>query len=203
MLPVCDRIIPPPFHLVLSMLPVYNRAITPTFVSMKKIMIGLVTASFALVIFFIAKTAIHFFKAANKPKSGAELAYIDYYKKHDKSIGQPFLVDSLTYTINGFDFYTKKDTVILTVDIDIDNTTNHSKLFTDSFFILKGDAEKIFYPARTPFTVFEKKLQKLKLLYYLPERRLPYLLYHLHIISQTDSAQNGLITLHKSYRAEG
>jgi hypothetical protein len=170
---------------------------------MKKMMIGLVTAGFALVIFFIARTASHVSKAVNKPKSEAELAYIDYYKKHDKPIGQPFLVDSVAYTINGFDFYPKKDTVVLAVDMDIDNTTNHSKLFTDSFFILKGDAEKIFYPARTPFTVFEKKLQKLKLLYFLPERRLPYLLYHLHINSQMDNAQNGLITLHKNYRAGG
>jgi hypothetical protein len=170
---------------------------------MKKIIIGTAVAGFALAIFFIGKTVIHLFKDASKPKSEAELAYIDYYKKHNKEIGKPFLVDSVAYTINSFDFYPKKDTVVLTVDMDIDNITSHAKQFTDSFFILKGDAEKIFYPARTPFTVFENRLQKLKLLYFLPERRLPYLLYHLHINSQTDSAQNGMITLHKNYREGG
>ena len=51
--------------------------------------------------------------------------------------------------------------------------------------------------------VFANKTQTLKLQFILPERRMPYLKYDLHICSKTDTAQNKFVRLYKSYKAEG
>jgi hypothetical protein len=170
---------------------------------MKKVMIGLFAVVFAFVLFLILNTATKLFKPDSKPTLAAKKAEIAYYKAHNKAVGQAFFVDSIQYKVNSFAYSLKTDTTILVVDITIENKTNYYKNYANNFFIVKGDAEKIYYPTQMPFTVFENRVQPLKLIYILPQKVLPYLLYHLYINSQKDSMQNGMITLYKNYRAEG
>jgi hypothetical protein len=155
------------------------------------------------VIAIIAFIGYKFYKDFNSIKSSTKLRTESYYKNHHKEINEGFVVDTIQYKVTNFIYYPKADTTILFVDIDIENKTNTSKNFKDSFFILKEGAYKTYYPKIEPYLVSKNYIHHLKLLYILPEKLLPYLRYELHINSKTDTAQNGMIVLYKDYRANG
>ena len=164
--------------------------------------------SFA-VIFLIATSLLvyygkSFFKDFNKSKSVAEIAWNKYYNNYNKKISFPFIVDSISYTINAFKYFTKTDTTILIVDISIKNTSYNTKTYPENFFALSGGSYgKIYYPSIGSFSVLKNKIQPLKLLYTLPQNLLPSVLYYLNINSTKDSLQNAITTLYENYREGG
>jgi hypothetical protein len=170
---------------------------------MRKIIITLGTLGFIAVIAFIAFMGHQFYKDYKRPEKPTELSEIAYYKNHHREINEKFVVDNIGYTVTSFDYYPKKDTTFLYVDILIENKTNSTKKYIDSFFLLKEGSFKNYYPKLDPYPVFENEVQNLKIQYILPEKLLPYLKYNLYINSQTDTAQNRMIILYKNYRANG
>ena len=97
----------------------------------------------------------------------------------------------------------KPHSSILIVSIEIKNTAKHSKPYSKYFFEVNNGPNQVFYPSQEQFTVFENKTQKLKLIYTLPERMLPYIRYEMHLRSNLDNNQNALIILYKNYREGG
>ncbi len=170
---------------------------------MRKTFLAIVIIGFIAALTFFGFVFVHFYKDMNKPKSANEIANLDYYYKHNKSVSQNFVIDSMTYKINDYEFYMKPHSVILIVSIEIKNTTKHSKPYSKYFFEVNNGPNQVFYPSQEQFTVFENKTQKLKLIYTLPERMLPYIRYEMHLRSNLDNNQNTLIILYKNYREGG
>lgn len=169
----------------------------------KNTLITIVIAGFLAAIIFFGFVFVHFYKDMNKPKSDNEIANLDYYYKHNKTVTQNFTIDSVDYKINNYDFYLKPHSVILIVDIAIKNTTNHSKQYAKYFFEVNNGPKEVYYPSQEQFTVFENKSQKLKLIYTLPEKMLPYIRYEMHLRSNLNDKQNALIILYRNYRSGG
>lgn len=169
----------------------------------RKIFIGSVIIGFVLIILFVCIQIATIYNEFNKPKSAEEIASVNYYKLHNKEINLNFIIDSLTYKINDYEYCLKPHSAILIIDIDIKNTTNHSKQYSKYFFEVNNGPKEVYYPSQKPFTVFEHRLQKLKLIYTLPEKMLPYLRYEMHLRSNIDDKQNALIILYKNYREGG
>jgi hypothetical protein len=170
---------------------------------MRKVIISSIILGFIIAISFIAFMGYKFYKDFKSTKSPAELTAEVYYKYHHKEINKSFVVDKIEYKITGFNYYPKKDTTLLFVDIVIENKINRTQKYIDSFFVLKDVTHKTYYPTVEQFYLPKNNVQQLKLQYILPERSLPYLKYDLHINSKTDTAQNGMIILFKSYSATG
>jgi hypothetical protein len=170
---------------------------------MRKTIITIVILGFLAAIVFFGFVFVHFYKDINKPKSDNEIANLDYYYKHNKTVSQKFTIDSIDYKINDYNYYLKPHSAILIVDIDIKNTTNHSKQCSKYFFEVNNGPKEVYYPSQEQFTVFENRLQKLKLIYTLPERMLPYIRYEMHLRSDFDNKQNAMIILYKNYREGG
>ncbi len=171
---------------------------------MKKIFPYLSIAFFLIVLTFILTIANKVFQPETKAEKQQKLAYQAYQQLHNKEIGKPFLVDSVAYKVNDFTYLPQKDTMVLIVDLDINNLTNQSKLYTNVFFkLIGGDENKVYYPSQTPFTVFEKRIQKLKLIYHLPINVIPTMWCDLHLDSAKDSTQNSYVTFAKSFREGG
>jgi hypothetical protein len=170
---------------------------------MRKTIITIVILGFLAAIVFFGFVFVQFYKNSNKPKSANEIANLDYYYKHNKSVTQNFVIDSIAYNITDYDFYMKPHSLVLVVGIVIKNTTKHSKQFSKYFFEVNNGPNEIFYPSQEPFSVFENRTQKIKLIYNLPERILPYIRYEIHLRSNQDDKQNALVILYKSYREGG
>ena len=171
---------------------------------MKKIIPYFFIAFFLVAIIFIIIFAIKVFQPETAVEKQKTLTYKIYHKLHNKEIGKAFLVDSIAYKVNEFTYIPKKDKMVLIVDLDINNLTNRSKYYNDIFFkLIGGDENKIYYPSQVPFTVFEKRQQKLKLIYYLQKNYKPTIWCDLYINSVTDSTQNGYVTFAKSFREGG
>ena len=170
---------------------------------MRKTFIAIVIIGFIAALTFFGFVFVHFYKDINKSKSANEIANLDYYYKHNKTISQNFIIDSIAYTITDYDYYLKPHAAILIVDINIKNTTNNLKQYSKYFFEVNNGPNEVFYPSQEPFTVFENRLQKLKLVYALPEKMLPYIRYEMHLRSEIDNKQNAMIILYKNYREGG
>ena len=170
---------------------------------MKNAFVFLSLFFFVGVIIFIIITATAVFKPETTAQKAAKKAYMTYYKAHNKPIGKAFVVDSIAYIINSFTYIPQKDTMALIVDLAIENKTKHSGLFVENSFSVIGDAKKVYYPSQIPFTVFENKTQKIKIIYHLPKNITPTMYAELHIKSATDSLQNVFLIFAKSYRSEG
>jgi hypothetical protein len=171
---------------------------------MNKIVAIFLCAIFVVVIFFIVKNALQLSKDFNNPKSTEELAFIDFFKKHDKKIGKAFVVDSVQYSVTSFKYKTKIDTTTILVDVAITNTKAQTNKITNGLFMFSGGANhKIYYPLQFPFSLEAYKSANIKLVYYLPENILPSVLYYLNINSKSDSTQNGVVTLCENYREGG
>ena len=170
---------------------------------MKKIIIGLFLGLFVAVVIFIAYRCNQLYKDYNKPLTAEQLAKNAYFQQHEKRVGTSFSVDSMVYTIFDFNYFFKENKTVLIVDMRLENKTKGSKVFIDSCFAVKDETQQVFYPDRTPFTVFEGGVQNLKIIYTLPKRQASYVLYELNINSKMDSTQNALLVFRKSYRAGG
>lgn len=170
---------------------------------MRKILPYLFLLVFISAAYYIFKTATSIFKPKTKTEENALSAQIAYFKAHSKIIGKPFYVDSVNYNFQNFIYVPKKGTMVLIVDMEINNTTNYSKKYTASFFSLVGEGNKVYYPTFKPFTVFGNKKQKLKLIYYLPQRIQSSVISDIRINSVNDSSQNSFVRFYKSYRSEG
>lgn len=171
---------------------------------MKKYLPLLFISFFIATISFIITFAINIFKSETKVEKQKRVTYEAYQQLHNKKIGNPFLVDSIAYEVKEFTYIPKKDTMILIVDLDINNLTNDARLYTSVFFkLIGGDENKMYYPNLTPFTVFANSQQKFKLIYRLPKNIIPTMWCDLHINSLTDSMQNGYVTFAKSFREGG
>ena len=168
-----------------------------------KIFLAVAIIGGVLALCFIAFLGYQIYNDTKRPPTPTELAAVAYEARHGKNINQPFEVDSIGYNVTGFKYYPKKDTTFLFVDITIANKTNHTKNYTDSFFILKEGAYRNYYPTLQNYAVFENKKQPLKLQYILPKREFSFLQYDLHIISQKDTAQNGMVRFFWRYKTGG
>jgi len=168
-----------------------------------KIFIAVAGMVMLLIVCFLVFMGYQFYTDYKKPTAPQVIAEENYYKNHHKELNEKFLVDSMLYNVIGFNYYPKTDTNFLYVDVLIENKSNRTKKYVDSFFILKEGLYKKYYPRLNEYPVFANKTQTLTLQYILPERRVPYLKYDLHINSKTDTAQNKFVRLYKSYRAEG
>jgi hypothetical protein len=170
---------------------------------MKNFFIFLFVLFFSGVIFFIINTTTAVFKPETSAQKEAKKAYMTHYKAHNKAIGKAFVVDSIAYIVHNFTYVPQKDTMTLIVDLAIENKTKRGRLFVENSFSVIGDAKKVYYPRQIPFTVFENRTQKLKLIYHLPKNITPTMYAELHIKSATDSLQNAFLIFAKSYRSEG
>lgn len=128
---------------------------------------------------------------------------IDYYKAHNKNIGEVFLVDSIIYELKRFSFLPMTNSMQLVVDLTIENPKDNDEHFKKEFFAVKGDQDKLYFPLLESFTVFGHEKQQITFTYYLPERRLPTVSYDLIMKSNSDSNQDALLVFAKRYRSKG
>ncbi len=171
---------------------------------MKKILPYFSIALIASVILFFVAFAIKFFQPESNVEKQKKLAYETYRKLHNKEMGKPFLVDSIAYQVSKFTYIPRKDSMILIVDLNINNVTNHSKRYTNKFFkLIGGDENKTYYPSQKSFTVFENRSQNLELTYRLERNSIPTMWCDLYIDSETDSIQNSYITFAQNFREGG
>jgi hypothetical protein len=168
-----------------------------------KIFIAIAGMAMLLIVCFVVFMGYQFYTDYKKPKAPQVIAEENYYKIHYKELNEIFMVDSMLYKVEGFNYYPKTDTTFLYVDVLIENKINRTIKYLDSFFVLKEGLYKKYYPKMNVYPEFANKTQTLKLQYILPEKRVPYLKYDLYINSKTDTAQNKFVRLYKSYRAEG
>ncbi len=170
---------------------------------MKKLFIGIVIFGFLAVFTFLGFTCFKYYKNFNQPKSTQELSDIAYYKIHGKEVGQQFIIDSVYHQVENFDYVLSHHSAVLKVNLTIENQSNQPKQFSKTFFKLL-DANKLdYYPDSKTFVVLKNSTRKIKLMYNLPEKMLPYIRYELHLNSKKNSSQNGQIILYKNYREDG
>jgi hypothetical protein len=170
---------------------------------MKKLFIGIVIFGFVSVFTFLGFACFKFYENFNEPKSAQELSDIAYYKIHGKEVGQRFLIDSVYYQVENFDYILNDHSAILKVDLTIKNQSNQPKQFLNTFFKLLDYNKLDYYPPSESFTVLKNSPQNIKLIYNLPEKMLPYIRYELHLNSQKNASQNALVILYKNYREGG
>ncbi|HRO75030.1 MAG TPA: hypothetical protein PLP27_02645 [Crocinitomicaceae bacterium] len=171
---------------------------------MKKIFLFLFILIFASVAYYIITAIIQLNKPLTQEEKDIAAKEIAYYNAHHKEIGVPFTIDSIQYNFTKFEYIKKTDSMVLIVTVEITNLTNQPQILDSTTFSIVSEDNKKYYPhLRFPFTAFENKLQKLTLIYYLPELVLPYITSDVQLISKTDSTKNAFVRFYKTYRAEG
>jgi hypothetical protein len=173
---------------------------------MKKLVIVLVSMTFVIAAMIVGWV---FVKESildnNKPKTVAEIERAEYLKKYEKLVSTEFMIDSVAYTVGRFEYYPKKDTVSLFVDVEIQNRGKRIVNFDTTFFELQSEhiVPKIYYPIMRPFEMQPAQTRKLKLRYILPEMTIPYLHYYLNMKTVQGSSEQAVVSLFKNYREGG
>ena len=174
-----------------------------TIYKLKKLIIIFFVVGFVATACFIFYTAKNMFFKKQQTESPQILAAQAYYKKHSKQVKEKFVVDSISYTVIDFTYNRNIDSVILFVNLLLQNPTNEVKKYTDSFFVLKAGLSKKYYPTLNGNVVLQKQIQWLKIRYKVPSTGLPYESYDLHITGAKDSSQNAVINFHQNFSEGG
>ena len=170
---------------------------------MKKAIPYLFITVFVAIACFVLAIGFQVLKPQTQLQKEANAKDLANYVAHHKEIGTDFLIDSIAYNFTNFKYIKKEKSTVLIVDIEINNKTNHSKKYEAHFFSAISNSNITYYPTGDPFTVFENKTQKTKLIYYLPELILPYITSDVTIHSKNDTTQYAFVRCYKTYRAEG
>jgi hypothetical protein len=166
---------------------------------MKKVFIGVVMVGFIGVAFFLIQSTILFNK--DTPKTEKELQDIAD-KKYYKEVGQVFKIDSVELTVKNFTIVKKQDSITLLIDVYIRHALNKDSSFQSSFFVLKDETDRLFFPGSERIEL-TKNPEMVSLRYSLPAMQVSYFLYRLHLNSSHNPEQKSIIPLYKSYRSEG
>jgi hypothetical protein len=121
-----------------------------------------------------------------------------YYRKE----GELFEIDSVQFVLKGFTILKDPDSIMLIVDLAVQNEMEVDTLIESSFFVLKDEADRTFLP-KSGRIVVTKNPEVISLRYSLPAMRIGYFLYRLHLNSPDNPEQKSIVPLYKSYRSEG
>jgi hypothetical protein len=167
--------------------------------SVKKVIVAIVVFGFVGVTFFLVERFILFNET--EPKTEKELNNIADRKYH-KEVGQTFDVNGVQFIVKNFTILKEHERVRLLLDISIQNRLVQDSSFQSSFFVLKDEADRIFLPEPEIIDVGNSQ-KNISLKYSLPEMKVGYLLYWLHLESPQRPSQKAIVRIYKSYRSEG
>jgi uncharacterized protein YneF (UPF0154 family) len=169
----------------------------------KKIIIVLVVFGFIGTGWFVVHKFMAVRSANNKPKTEKQIQEIAFYKKYSKQIGQPFTVDSITITVDSYQYVCYDEKTILYCKVTVTNKSTQNQRLMAAKFALKNDSDVDFFPEEEYRFLLPNTTKKQVLIYTLPPRDLPYLNYWMHFESLANTNEKAIISIAKSYRSEG
>ncbi len=144
-----------------------------------------------------------FIVSPDRPKTEKELQGIAD-RKFSKEIGETFEINGLKCSVDTFFLKeAEHDSATLLVNMSIEATDAADIQLQSEFYGLRDDYGKEFLPKQLGNITIGKGVQKVILVYRVPERMLPYFLYRLYLNPTDKTKDKVIVTIYKNFRSNG
>jgi len=167
---------------------------------MKKVLgFIIIIVVFGSIYFLVEK----FIVSPDRPKTEKELQDIAD-KKFSKEIGETFEINGLKCSVDTFLLKeVDHDSTTLLINMSVEAIDAADVQLQSEFYVLKDDGGKEYLPKPLGNITIGKGVQKIILVYRVPERVLPYFLYRLNFIPTDQTKNKVIVTIYRNFRSEG
>lgn len=122
---------------------------------------------------------------------------LDEINNYSKNVNEKFNIDNIMFEVTDIYYEEVNNALNIIFDISIKNNTKEIIKYNKDNFVLFDELNTLYYADKPDFEIQPNSKQEIKLIYLVPERTLPYILYYLRITKNQDKA---IITYNKSFR---